>query len=490
MFDRPVPDQKALMPEARTMEASFGPGDGLEALNRFVTTGGGPLLATGQWGLEREALRVEPDGQPATTPHPFPPGEEQISVDFAENQAELITVPHSQPASALAELSRLQVRLQQAIGRELLWPLSLPGRWDEPERVRAAAFQGLPAWEAQRVYRRNLEQRHGKARQVISGVHANFSFTGEFLAHWRKATGYAGSEREARDTAYFTLIRNFIRQQHVFNAIWGVSPPGDEAFWRDLLAHTRPDLRADAARCRHHISSVRLSPLGYALAPDVESLIGVRFDSLSEYRARIAAAIEPPDQGPALLAHEREFYSPVRPKPAADTTDGNDQIRGDRFGLLEALGRDGVGYLEFRVFDLDPYAPVGIGPEALRFFHVLMLACLFRPSPLLDTSELALIADRNRWSTLCGTSLRDERCRPGPRESREAAALFDAMQTVAAALPQSYADAVVAGRAMWEGRRPRPIDRLRDDLDSEPDAMLRLGLALARRHRDSPAHEP
>ena len=257
-----------------------------------------------------------------------------------------------------------------------------------------------------------------------------------------------------------------------------------------MLAHTRADLQADATRCRNHISSVRLSPLGYALAPDVERRIGVHFDSLAEYLARIASAIEPAGQAPSLLAHEREFYSPVRPKPAADSAGAGELSRDDRFALLGALERDGVGYLEFRVFDLDPYEPVGIGPEALQFFHVLLLTCLFRPSPLLTGTELAIIADRNRWSTLCGTSLRDECCRPGPEESREAAALFAAMEDVAAALPPTYAGAVAAGRAMWEGRRPRSIDRLRDDLGPEPDATLSLGLALSRRHRESLAHEP
>lgn len=477
----------------QTTQTAAHPGAPLAAFERFVADGGGALLAAGHWGLEREVLRITADGQPARTPHPFPPEEKEISVDFAENQTELVTPPLPDPAASLVQLGRLQRRLQTAIGDELLWPLSLPGRWDAPERVQAASFAGRPEWDAPRLYRRNLERRHGKARQVISGIHYNFSFTAEFFSRWRTATRSTEPEKSMRDAAYFSAMRNFLRHQHVFNALWGVSPPGDEAFWLDLLAHTRPDLRENATRCRDHISSVRLSPLGYALAPDVERQIGVTFASLEEYRAKLAEAIEPRSPASALLAHEREFYSPVRPKPASAATEGPagaSSTRGDRFALLDALGREGVGYLEFRIFDLDPFEPVGIGLEALRFFHLFVLAGLFLPSPFISPEERRRIADRNRWSTLCGSSLREAPCRPGPDEQSAAEAVFAAMATIATHLPPPYAQSLTAARARWDGRLPRPIDRLRKALGSGPNATLELGLELARQHREALAHEP
>ncbi len=476
----------------RTATSGALPDTPLAALERFVGADGGAQLAAGHWGLEREVLRIEADGQPVRTPHPFPPDEKGISVDFAENQAELVTSPLPTPAEALGQLGQLQRRLQRAIGDELLWPLSLPGRWDAPERVWAASFASRPEWDAQRRYRQNLERRHGKARQVISGVHYNFSFAPEFFSRWRTATCSTESEKSLRDTAYFSVIRNFLRYQHVFNALWGVSPPGDKAFWHDLLAHTRPDLRENALRCEEHISSVRLSPLGYALAPDVERQIGVTFASLDEYREKIAAAMLPPSPGSALLAHEREFYSPVRPKPASAATDGPAGAtanREDRFALLDALGREGVGYLEFRIFDLDPFEPLGIGLEALHFFHLFVLAGLFLPSPLISLEERKRITDRNRWSTLCGSSLCNELCRPGPDEQSSAETVFAAMAKVAAQMPPPYSQSLSAARARWEGSLPRPIDRLREALAYGPQGTLKLGLNLARQHKQTLAHE-
>jgi glutamate--cysteine ligase len=288
-------------------------------------------------------------------------------------------------------------------------------------------------------------------------------------------------------------MRNFVRHQYVFNALAGVSPPGDAAFWNDLLAHTRTDLRADAMRCHDHISSVRLSPLGYALAPDVARQIGVSFASLAEYRAKIAAAIQPPSPAAApLLAHEREFYSPVRPKPApADATGhgGPSSMRGERFALLDALERDGVGYLEFRVMDLDPFEPLGVSRDALQLFHALILACLFLPSPPILAGERERIADHNAWSTLCGSSLCEARCRPGAEAERQANAFVHAMRAIAAELPAPYARVVAEARERWDGKVPRPIDRLRDALNAGRKSQLELGLSLAQQHRASLAHE-
>ena len=278
-------------------------------LKALIEAGGRAGLMRGQWGLEREGLRVEADGQPALTPHPFGPEERAITVDFAEAQVELITAPCASPEAAWAELGEAHRRLRARLGAELFWPLSLPGRWDEPERLRAAEFGGRPEYAGARAYRAELVRRHGRARQAISGVHYNYSFDAELLAAWRRATGASEPEREWRDGIYFGVMRNFLRHQHLFNALWGMSPPEDEAFWRDLRAASHEQSRAEADRCAGVISSVRLSPLGYGLAPAVAEALGVDFSSLGAYVERLGAAV----QRGGVLAHEREFYSPVRP---------------------------------------------------------------------------------------------------------------------------------------------------------------------------------
>ena len=57
------------------------------------------LLGRGLRGVERETLRVTPDGQLATTPHPAVLGSaltnEQITTDYSESLLEFITRPNT-----------------------------------------------------------------------------------------------------------------------------------------------------------------------------------------------------------------------------------------------------------------------------------------------------------------------------------------------------------------------------------------------------------
>jgi glutamate--cysteine ligase len=60
-------------------------------------------------GVEKESLRVRPDGTLAVTPHPAPLGSAlthpHITTDFSESQLELITGVHTTAESCLNELT-------------------------------------------------------------------------------------------------------------------------------------------------------------------------------------------------------------------------------------------------------------------------------------------------------------------------------------------------------------------------------------------------
>jgi hypothetical protein len=64
------------------------------------------------------------------------------------------------------------------------------------------------------------------------------------------------------------------------------------------------------------------------------------------------------------------------------------------------------------------------------------------------------------------------------------------MATIALHLPAPYSHALAAAQEKWVGRQLRPIDRLRQTLASGPITALEFGLDLARRHRETLAHEP
>ncbi|BET66608.1 hypothetical protein ASA1KI_15260 [Opitutales bacterium ASA1] len=201
------------------------------------------------------------------------------------------------------------------------------------------------------------------------------------------------------------------------------------------------------------------------------------FGSLGGYVERLGAAL----RSGAMLTHEREFYSPVRPKTVASGDDAGDDKNAPG-ASLRRLARDGVGYLEFRVFDLDPFEANGVGLEVLRFFHVLVLASLLRPADPIGIEERVELAERWRWSTLCGGAWCECRPTPGGAGDREILPLLTFMADIAEQLPAPYGAAVAAARERWAGRRDRPLDRWRRLAAATPGGALAAGLELARVH--------
>ena len=86
--------------------------------------------------------------------------------------------------------------------------------------------------------------------------------------------------------------------------------------------------------------------------------------------------------GTSLLQIENEFYGTIRPKRVI--------FQGER--PLHALRERGVEYVEVRLMDLDPFEPLGINAQTLRFLDVFLLYCLTQPSPHDTPQEIAAIA--------------------------------------------------------------------------------------------------
>ena len=101
----------------------------------------------GNFGLEREALRVTEDGRMAQTPHPFPPNHPHIVRDFCENQTEINTGVHLTAKEAVAELKEIDSTIRAAIAPqgERLWTNSNPPPIVDESEVAPARFTGALA---------------------------------------------------------------------------------------------------------------------------------------------------------------------------------------------------------------------------------------------------------------------------------------------------------------------------------------------------------
>jgi len=418
-------------------------------------------------GIEREAWRIVAGGCPARSDHPFAPGAErfpegQITVDFAENQAELVTAPAAGAAAAAERLRLLHGRLHRALSGELLWPLSLPGCWGG--EAEPARFGGVAAQEGARQYRRYLAAKYGTARQAICGVHFNISLPEAF---WTALAGRTGAEPD-RSAWYFAAMRNILRHRYVITYLFGASPLVDLRWGASLGAALGPEDRALLATCGRHSSSLRSSPLGYQMPGDTARALAGVWAGPDAFATGLRGAIES-----GLLAGEREFYAPVRPK----TVEG---------GSLAALERRGVEYIEIRVLDIDPFAATGISLETLQFLEAFTAAALLLPSRPLLPDELEEEARLNAWATLCSCGAGTERrsiyaVRTGP--------LWAALREAASLLGPAHEAAVEAAAEVFDGRAPRIVDRFFRAAAAAGVSLREQGLRLARAQRKEFYHD-
>src|ERR1700694_4531229 len=97
-------------------------------------------------GIEKESLRVRPDGALATTPHPAALGSPlthpHITTDFSESQLELITGVHTEVDRCLEELTRIHQFVFHHIGDELLWASSMPCNLPADDKIPIGRYGG------------------------------------------------------------------------------------------------------------------------------------------------------------------------------------------------------------------------------------------------------------------------------------------------------------------------------------------------------------
>jgi glutamate--cysteine ligase len=332
-------------------------------------------------GIEKESLRAQPGGALALTPHPAALGSALthpgITTDFSESQVELVTGAHKNPEAALHELTELHQCTYRALrdaGDEMLWVSSMPCGLPTDETIPIARFGSSNVGRAKSVYRMGLSHRYGRRMQTISGIHYNWSLPG------------VSSEQ------YFALIRNFRRQAFLLLYLFGASP----AVCSTFVAGRQHELQALTERTMFmpHGTSLRMGRLGYQ--SDAQASLAVSYNSLEGYAASLQDALTRPypayeavgirnpggdynQLGTTLLQIENEFYGTIRPKRVIHA--------GER--PLHALRERGVEYVEVRLMDLDPFEPVGINAQTMRFLDIFLLHCLLSDSPPDTPAEIA-----------------------------------------------------------------------------------------------------
>ena len=317
-------------------------------------------LFEGNFGIERENIRVDTKGIIAETKHPEVFGDKldnpYITVDFAESQIELITPALKGIPDVYNFLENLHDIVSLELKDEYLWPQSTPPNIIDEDHIAVADFEDNNAGKHASDYRKHLVDTYGKAKQILSGIHFNFSFSDDFLKKLYKETIRDDSKsfKDFKNDLYLRVARNFTRFRWMIIYLLGASPSIHETYTEAGKSELN---KFNDAYFMNGGVSFRQSNLGYNNAENVY----VPLDSLDSYLQTIDNLISD-----GSISEAREYYSPVRLK-AKDNTD-----------LLESLRKDGIEYLEIRTIDLNPYCKAGIDKRDIYFLHAFLIYCLLR----------------------------------------------------------------------------------------------------------------
>ena len=276
-----------------------------------------------------------------------------ITVDFAESQIEMITPALPSIKEMYEFLENLQDIISVEIGDEYLWPQSTPANLPCINSVSSANFDESNAGVEAKKYRNMLSEKYGKTRQLLSGIHYNFSFEDEFITKLHKVAKSGKSYRQFKDDLYLKIARNYTRYRWLIVYLLGASSSVHKSFEKCTKNLEELD---DSYYLKNGVS-FRHTRCGYR---NNEELF-VSLDSIESYSNNLQKLI---DTG--TINNIREYYSPIRLK-SKDNKNG-----------LNTLKKDGIEYLEIRTIDLNPYSKLGIELKDLYFLHLFLLYCLFK----------------------------------------------------------------------------------------------------------------
>ena len=356
-----------------------------------------------QRGLERETLRVNADGTLATTGHPLALGSalthKWITTDFAEALLEFITPVDGDFEPMLTFMRDVHRYTARQLGDERMWPLSMPCYIAPGQDIELAQYGTSNVGRLKTLYREGLKNRYGALMQTISGVHYNFSLP---MAFWQAKCGVEDVEsgKEAISAGYFRSIRNYYRFGWVIPYLFGASPAICSSFLQGKPTTLPFEEAGNGMYYLPYATSLRLSDLGYTNKS--QSNLGITFNDLHEYVAGLKRAIKTPSEEYAkiglqkdgkylqinsnILQIENELYAPIRPKRVTR--------RGET--PSDALLRGGIEYIEVRSLDINPFSPIGVDAQQVRFLDLFMVWCALADAPEMSSDEL--LCTRTNWN--------------------------------------------------------------------------------------------
>lgn len=345
-------------------------------------------------GVERESLRINPDGGLAQTSHQASLGSalthEYITTDFSESLLEFITPPEVSIDKTIGQLTDVHKFVVTNIDEERLWSMSMPCFIQSDDAIPIADYGSSNVGKMKSLYRVGLKNRYGSMMQSISGVHFNFSLPETFWQSWLASIGQT-ADKDTISSAYFALIRNYRRFCWLIPYLYGASPAICGSFIKGKESSLPFNKLGKGTYYLPYATSLRMSDLGYTNS--AQSGLNICYNQVDSYINSLRSAIsqssadyiqfkgkkagEYQQLNDNVLQIENELYSPIRPKQPTQSLEKP----------TDALDKRGVSYIEVRALDVNPFSAIGIERNQFYFLDVFLLYCVVKPSEFFNSEQ-------------------------------------------------------------------------------------------------------
>ena len=435
-------------------------------------------------GIERESLRVTPQGNISQKDHPknlgSPLTSKDITTDFAEALVELVTPTFESAEELFDHLNLLHKFLYSQMGEEILWNFSMPCVFQSEKEIRIAEYGESNSGMLKHIYRKGLRLRYGSIMQCVSGIHYNFSLSTD---SWKLLNN--NSNQAFINNKYLGMIRNIKRNFWFLLERLGASPITHESYLlnreHSLERHHTNDLFLPNA------TSLRMSDVGYQSS--VQESLKISYNSLEEFLDAIMTGIKTPikefnDIGlldkdgipqqisTGILQIENELYDIVRPKRSGPS--------GSRPTTL--LKEKGIEYLELRGIDINPFMPEGIDKNKIKLLDIYIIHSLISESPLVSKEEIEEIKANQRTMVRHGRSKDLKLVRNGvpvPLSQLKATFLKELEQTARAL--DEYAEGYLKAFNSEMNNDLLPSEKIMNEIKSQNISFQDYGLAQSKK---------
>ncbi len=408
------------LPAASTHQELFGPASRT------------PLESAGQSAAQIDRFRGS-EAEKARLRRLLPTA---LTLDFSDQQIELVSSPRSDIAAAEADISLLlrfvAGELDRYAGAELLWAYPQPPLFSETDlsAIRVADFGTEPDARYKEQYRQQLVLRYGKAKQSWTSVHYNFSLDKRL---------FEDVSLSSCDT-YVHLGRNLWRRFWLLELLFGCTPRVSDFYVRQVQQHfaagrvslAKPPWLAGALHSHfaygYRSSEQQMQFLDYSDSCAYWQSIERITQTESAFFRRLQQSGKSLSSS-KLIQDSRELYMPFRLKQLH--VHGNESWQKE--GCL-------VDYLELRILDIDPHFDArhysGIYLPSIYLSHLLLLYCALLEAPPLEHEELLRCARREQYVLSRGQDLKGL----PPAWQEEARTLLGELGELAGllGLPQQY----------------------------------------------------